>query len=747
MPDLELPDGRIIQDIPEGLSKDQITSKLISSGILTGKEDWLGGQKTEGLKSYAPFVSDKKLQRNIQSAYESSQQEAGLFRGFGKGLGNALVGGVQAATDLGESAARGIEKGIYGDVMPQQTFGNRLAGEVTKLKQDQENLPTSEKIGIGLGEVAPYVGVGAGMGLLKGSTAASALASFLSPREEADLGKRTGKAVEAGVEGALIGGTINLAGNIARTEPVQKFVAQPIQKLLGKTKDFTAGIKDRLISQFGPEIASKEASETIAKKTLTKGFEREGVNAKELLDNLQKNDYDLIDALDTRFATYGKVKGALSSPDNIKKVDSSLANIKQSTDDLQKSLTSMVATKQLTPEEAGEVLGRNSKKIFERAIEARRLRADPIYAKGLNAGTKVDLATVIPIGEESVNLGQFLKSNFAQNLIKNAREKSESFAGTPAQKFYGKIFEKTKSGEYKIPDNDVRTLYAVETALTDRIGEIAQTGATKEEAALSATKKAISNLLDKANPDLKKARSLWSSDTKNIKSEGKSLIGKFAKMYDEGRKDDLAKAAMNVLDLPERAIKLAKKSAPDEFNEILRSSIENKISSIRPLDDSVIGAKPFQTALFKDGGKNLKTALGNDEAFNGFKKLAVQLDRGQSRQRLAKGAMESEAKAVNIATGKTSFINRVLEKGSDMLLNSPQANAKLVDYALTEEGRKVLGELAKGTTAKESEKALLKIFTKSGLVTKDDIYRALAVAGGKNDLIDIFPYETNLNEK
>lgn len=757
-----------IDQLPEGFVLDEDLSSDLPEGFVLN----VPNQKTEtkSIKSSFPFISDERLERNIKGAYESSKRESELFRGAGKGLGNALIGFVQGATDVGESAARAIEKAKYGDIIPQETFGTRLAEQIGKRKQEQANLPMVEKTGIQIGEVAPYA-LATTRSLVKGAAAASALASFFSPQEEQNLEKRAGKAIEAGTEGALYAGTLKLGGNIigdlAATEPVQK--------ALSRTKDFATALKDRLVSQFGTGEASKIASETIAKKNIAKGFKNEGVNAKELLENLQKNDHDLIDALDPRFATYGKVKGALNSPENIKKVDASLANIKQSTDDLQKSLTSMVATKQLTPEEAGEVLGRNAKKIFERAQEGRRLKADPYYIKGLNSGTKIDLKTEIPVdaqtlsalGVKKLTLGNLVNSNLGQDIINTARGQSEYFAKTPGGKFYGELSKKTKpeyeeikkmagsdiagspvyqteqvlkkpSG-FKIPDNDVRTLYAMENVLADRIGNVKLTGASKEEAALIATKKAISNLLDKANPDLEKARGLWGSDTKNIKSEGKSLVGKLAKMYDEGRKDDLAKASMNILDLPNRAIKLVKKSAPEDFNEILRSSLENKIAAIKPLDDSAIGSKPFYNALFKDGGKNLETALDNKEVFNGFKKLAVQLDRGQSRQRLAKGAMESEAKGVNVLTGKTSFINRMLEKVSDVLLNSPKAQAKLVDYSLGEEGLNFIKELAKEKTAKGTEKTLLKVFAKSGLITKDDVYRALAVAGGKNDLIDIFP--------
>lgn len=761
--EIQLPNGKIAEiEVPEGATHEDILSFVSSN---PGQFETQPTQpQTQGTKSSFFGVSDDQLQRNIQSASQSSQREKetviGGAKGFAQGLGNALIGGVQAATDLISPTKSNVDlsrvksyfpgvsdeqlqRNIQGASKPNafqekaEEFGGRLADQVGKLKEEQAKLPTEERVGIGIGEFAPYVGVGAGMGIVKGGAAASALASFLSPREEANLEKRTGKAIEAGAEGALYAGTLKLGGNIIGSEPVQK--------ILGRTKEFATGLKDRLVSQFGSGEAAENASKIITEKTLKKGFEREGVNAKELLENLQKNDHDLIDALDPRFATYGKVKGALNTPENIKKVDASLSNIKQSTDDLQKSLTNMVATKHLTPEEAGEVLGRNAKKIFDRAQEARRLRVEPIYAKGLNSGTKLDINS--QIAGSDLTLDQILKSNLGQNLLKTARGQSESFVGTPGEKFYGKISEKTKSGDFKIPDNDVRTLYAMENVLADRIGNVKLTGASKEEAALISTKKAISNLLDEANPDLKKARSYWSEDTKGIKAEGNSLIGKFAKMYEQGKTDDLAKASMNILDLPNRAIKLAKKSAPEDFNEILRSSIENRIAAIKPLDDSAIGSKPFYNALFEDGGKNLETALDNKEAFNGFKKLAVQLDRGQARQRLAKGAMESEAKAVNIATGKTSFINRVLEKSSDMLLNSPKANAKLVDFALTDEGLKMLGDLAKDVTPKEAEKTLLKIFTKSGLITKDDVYRALAIAGGKNDLIDIFPNETNLKEE
>ena len=172
-------------------------------------------------------------------------EKIGQFaQGIPTGLGNALVGGFQAATDLGEAGAKKIEESIYGDTLNQETIGTRLAQGVEKRKEEQSQLPTAERAGIVAGEIAPYLTSGLGSGAkvaakLGGKTLAKVVgaatagaigghkelleaisnigggtATGLSQREEEGLGGRIGEAGTGAAVGAVAGGALYGAGKL-----------------------------------------------------------------------------------------------------------------------------------------------------------------------------------------------------------------------------------------------------------------------------------------------------------------------------------------------------------------------------------------------------------------------------------------------------------------------------------------------------------------------------------------------------
>lgn len=71
MPDLKLPDGRIVKNIPEGISKQQIEQKLLSSGYLTGDEKWLTPKMSMGEAAFTtatnPFGFGDEIKAGISA--------------------------------------------------------------------------------------------------------------------------------------------------------------------------------------------------------------------------------------------------------------------------------------------------------------------------------------------------------------------------------------------------------------------------------------------------------------------------------------------------------------------------------------------------------------------------------------------------------------------------------------------------------------------------------------------------------
>ena len=736
---IQLPNGKIADiEVPQGATPQEIESFVMSNPELGGQQPQPADQlQTQPMQSPAELEQIAgKNQAYLQENLPASQGIVGLEtvenvgRGINIGLGNAAVGAFQAATDVGEKAASLIERLYFGDNLNMDTIGSRLANQVKQRNELQAQLPTSQRVGVAIGQSLPYLATGVGTGakvaqvagkvagLATGGAVSGFASGALSPQEEAGLENRSIQAVKSGATGAVIGAGLGVAG------AGLKAVSKPISK-------FTSSLIDRVRSELG----NKEISKKIATEQLKSGLAKEGVDISEALKQTSQEGKDLVDILDPRFATLNIGLKNLNRPETIKIADQSLARISDTTNKLQNKIVNLISEQKISPDQAGEILGRNSQKIFNEALQARRAKAAPLYRKGLESGTKIDLNTVLTqntaeisdlLGVEGKNLTlkTLLNSPVIQNTISQARAKSLEFAKSPAEDIYGKIYQKTKpvyetkkvfdrndittslplykteislktpSG-YKIPDNDIRVLHAVDNILYDRINEIAQTGATKEQTALGIVRKSISNLLDNSNDDLAKARRLWRKDTENLAFAKNSLIGKYAKYYTDGRTDELSKAAMNILDLPTNKIIKARQANPQEFSELLRSSIENRIASIQPFDEGVINPKAFTKAFFSDGGKNLEAAVGGDKQIvKGFKNLAENLDIKFQRNRITKSAMESQAKSVRIPTGKTSAMNRVFEFFENRLVSSPEVQKEFVNGLFTAEGQEMLKIIA-----------------------------------------------------
>ena len=327
MPDLQLPDGRIIKDIPEGLTKDQVTSKLVNSGILTGKEDWL---KAETAQPQAHQGILSSILKGVQQIPE--------------GLGNIAIGATQAITDIVDPNA-------------QSQFSQNLAKQVGLRNEQASHLSIPEKIGRGVGEIAPFLPVGAGMGLIPGAVASGAASSALSPQEDPGALNRlketgTGAAVSGLTAGVLKGGA-TLAkkgfGLIAPTisqQAVKDFATAGIKPTLADVSD-SNGIKlaqaglQRVPLAGSPITAAKNEALDAIKNQLLKvepstaaTQEQAGTilqkGASNYVDKFKKVSGDMYDNLDkyvlseTQKSTSPKLMGAIDEWTKLKELESHL---------------------------------------------------------------------------------------------------------------------------------------------------------------------------------------------------------------------------------------------------------------------------------------------------------------------------------------------------------------------------------------------------------------------------------------
>jgi hypothetical protein len=787
---VQLPNGKIADiEIPQGATPQEIESFVMSQPEFAQQPSAPQAPEVPQPAQEQPQSFQDQIKPYRRSAAEDAKTMISAIYSGAEDLGTGIY---QTAADLGVnfSGAKKVLSMIRPDLKEQiqsltsedisqiladkqkvknaaeanNSFGFKAIKEATKMvpflaagsttgKVVSEGLATGGKIAQA---VAPIVGLSVGGGV------GGAEISALSPQEKAGLGNRTMETAKGAATGAAFGTALGVGS-----------------KLLGATKPiskFTSSLIDRVRSELG----NNEVSKKIATEQLKSGLAKEGVDISEALKQTSQEGKDLVDILDPRFATLNKGLKNLNRPETIKIADQSLARITDTTNKLQNKIVNLISDKKISPDQAGEILGRNSQKIFTEALQARRAKAAPLYRRGLESGTKVDLNTVLTqntaeisdlLGVEGkeLTLKSLLNSPVIQNSISQARAKSLEFAKSPAEDIYGRIYQKTKPvyktiterkdiisnpitqrtdgfyspmqrnvdlgaaardivpeystktvlakpAQYKIPDNDIRVLHAVDNILYDRISEIAQTGASKEQTALGIVRKSIGNLLDNSNSDLAKARNLWRKDTENLAFAKNSLIGKYAKYYNEGRTDELAKAAMNILDLPTNKIAKARQANPQEFSELLRFSIENRIASIQPLDDGVINPRAFTKAFFSDSGKNLEAAVGGDKAIvKGFKNLVENLDIRFQKNKITKSAMESQARSVRIPTGKTSAVNRVFEFIENRLVSSPEVQREFVNGLFTSEGQQMLRTIA--SSEKKVQKEIVDNFMQKIVTT------------------------------
>ena len=194
-----------------------------------------------------------------ESFQEANRRRVGEFAmGIPQGLNNVVIGGVQAATDVGEKAAQLIEKLYFGDNLQMNTFGNRLTEQVKSRKEQQSQLPTAEKAGIFVGETIPFITGGATTGakvatatgskiagLVAGGAVAGGEITALSPQEKAGLGNRVAETAKGAATGAAFGAGLGVGGKVVQLagqgavklgeDIIKGYKARPVEAVAGFT--------------------------------------------------------------------------------------------------------------------------------------------------------------------------------------------------------------------------------------------------------------------------------------------------------------------------------------------------------------------------------------------------------------------------------------------------------------------------------------------------------------------------------
>ena len=259
---IQLPNGKIADiEVPQGATPQEIESFVMSNPELGGQQPQPAPQpQTQPMQSLAELEQIAgKNQTYLQENLPASQGIVGLEtvenvgRGINIGLGNAAVGAFQAATDVGEKAASLIERLYFGDNLNMDTIGNRLANQVKQRNELQAQLPTSQRVGVAIGQSLPYLATGVGTGakvaqtagkvagLASGGAVSGAVTSALSPQEQASLGNRAVETVKGGAIGGAVGAGFGVAEKVASSavtlgkDILAGFKARPVEAIAGFT--------------------------------------------------------------------------------------------------------------------------------------------------------------------------------------------------------------------------------------------------------------------------------------------------------------------------------------------------------------------------------------------------------------------------------------------------------------------------------------------------------------------------------
>jgi hypothetical protein len=585
---VQLPNGKIADiEVPQGATPQEIESFVMSNPEL-------GGQQ----------------QPQTQPApQQESSTIANVAMGVPQGLGNAAIGAFQAATDVGEKAASLIERLYYGDNLNMNTVGNRLAEQVNLRNEQQAQLPTSERVGIAIGQSLPYLATGVGTGAkvaqvagkVAGLAAGGAVSGFvsgaLSPQEEAGLENRSIQAVKSGAIGGAVGTGFGVAGKAvgAGVKAGKSLItAKSAEDILAARlpKEQTASLLNELktATPENPVILPDIAGDSI--KGLTRSVAKIS-GAKDLVvDALEKRSEEAI----TRVANH------LSK--DISPVDSYFNSI----DDL---------------------------------IKARSEISQPLYAQAYAEGNKNIQKLLKP---QIVTKNEFVSDGLGgikEQITKTEIPADPLFSNPNVQKYISKAKNEPLFVDPRISNNDFAVLDGAKKMIDDDIGSAMRAGENERARALIGIKNQIVNKLDEVSPLYKQARQVFGGFSQLKKAQEEGLD--FSKLNPEEIQRQMQKFSTGEKD----AYRIGVKENLKDIN----SSTADGLSSAK----RIFGNKQKRDQL--------KAVFGNEAKFNEFEKKMVAEFRATDTKTKVLGGSRTDFNM----SGDEEFMNKIISGGIGVL--------------------------------------------------------------------------------
>ena len=566
-----------------------------------------------------------KNQAYLQENLPASQGIVGLEtvenvgRGINIGLGNAAVGAFQAATDVGEKAASLIERLYFGDNLNMDTIGSRLANQVKQRNELQAQLPTSQRVGVAIGQSLPYLATGVGTGAkvaqavaqggkiakffapIAGLATSGAVSGFasgtLSPQEEVGLENRSIQTVKSGATGAVIGGGLGVAG-----------------KAVG------AGVK------AGKSLITAKSAEDILAARLPK--EQTASLLNELKTATPENPVILPDI----------------AGDSIKGLTRSVAKISGAKDLV------VDALEKRSEESITRVANHLSKDIspvnsyfdsIDDLIKARSEISQPLYKQAYAEGNKNIQKLLKP---QIVTKNEFVSDGLGgikEQITKTEIPADPLFSNPNVQKYISKAKNEPLFVDPRISNNDFAVLDGAKKMIDDDIGSAMRAGENERARALIGIKNQIVNKLDEVSPLYKQARQVFGGFSQLKKAQEEGLD--FSKLNPEEIQRQMQKFSTGEKD----AYRIGVKENLKDIN----SSTADGLSSAK----RIFGNKQKRDQL--------KAVFGNEAKFNEFEKKMVAEFRATDTKTKVLGGSRTDFNM----SGDEEFMNKIISGGIGVL--------------------------------------------------------------------------------
>lgn len=464
---------------------DYLSNKGYSDQIKEARNNGYGDDEIVGFLSQKlqpqtqPENRSSLLQNLLEAPQAIGKAELNLASGLPESLGNAAIGAVQTATDLGEAGARFVERKIYGDNLNQENFGDRLAKQVALREQEQSQYPISKRIGIAIGETLPYLTTGSGLGskiasmpfkgsniagLVVGSGINGLVSQGLSAQEKPGLENRINKGLEGGLISSVVGGLIGAGGELVK----------------GGRKFFAGSDpKEKAVSILSKYLQPEEAN-NLADNLIAKG------DRQVLVPDIANDDVKGLTRL-------------LGKTDGSKNIIANSFNNRTATSN--KRVTNLVNDKISSEAYFGKI---------DDIIKRRQAMAEPFYKKAYEEGN-IALNQSLVNQNDKVRLAkinELVDDDRIKKLISDAREK------------YG--INKT------IPDTSIEVLHGARRR-ADYV--INNTEDRWESSSYRELRKKIDDVIHSISPSFKKADSIYAGESKLI--DAQKLGAEFSKYRPE----------------------------------------------------------------------------------------------------------------------------------------------------------------------------------------------------------------------